>query len=294
MRANITADTAPLNVNDQGDLASARERFPVLFAVDNRRRLRAILIGLGVIAYVIFCLWSFEITWARLTGGLDKMAIVIRQMVTWRDFWTWDFAGIALGMAQTLGMAFLGTFIASLFALPLGFLAARNVVAFSPFRHFIRRILDVFRGVDQLIWALVYVRAVGLGPLAGVLAIMTSDTGILGKLYSEAVENIDKKQLEGVKATGAHPLALYRFGALPQVLPVFLAQSLYFFESNTRSATILGIVGAGGIGMQLSDRMRVQYWDQACFIIILILIMVGVIDWLSGKLRMHVIGKRDL
>lgn len=279
---------------DQRSLDDARARFPDILGTDTRQRNRNILIGLGVVAYIVFCFWSFEITWERLTGGLDKMAIVIRQMVTWKDFWTWDFSGIALGLAQTLGMAFLGTLIASLIALPLGFMAARNVVGFSPFRHVIRRILDVFRGVDQLIWALVYVRAVGLGPLAGVLAIMTSDTGTLGKLYSEAVENIDKKQVEGVQATGAHPLALYRFGALPQVIPVFLAQSLYFFESNTRSATILGIVGAGGIGMQLSERMRVQYWDQACFIIILILIMVGLIDWLSGKLRRHFIGKRDL
>ena len=279
---------------DRRELDEIRARFPDVLGVNTGRRNRNILIGFGVIAYFILCLWAFEITWERLTGGLDKMAIVIRQMVTWKDFWTWDFSGIALGLAQTLGMAFLGTFVASLIALPLGFLAARNVVGFSPFRHLVRRVLDVFRGVDQLIWALVYVRAVGLGPLAGVLAIMTSDTGILGKLYSEAVENIDKKQVEGVKATGAAPLALYRFGALPQVIPVFLAQSLYFFESNTRSATILGIVGAGGIGMQLSERMRVQYWDQACFIIILILIMVGLIDWLSGKLRMHFIGKRDL
>ena len=279
---------------DRRDLSDIRTRFSDVIGADTGRRTRNILIGLGVVAYMIFCLWSFEITWARLIGGLDKMAIVIRQMVTWNDFWTWDFSGIVLGLAQTLGMAFLGTFVASLVALPLGFLGARNVVGFAPLRHLVRRVLDVFRGVDQLIWALVYVRAVGLGPLAGVLAVMTSDTGILGKLYAEAVENIDKKQVEGVKATGAPSLALYRFGALPQVIPVFLAQSLYFFESNTRSATILGIVGAGGIGMQLSERMRVQYWDQACFIIILILIMVGVIDWLSGKLRMHFIGKREL
>jgi len=279
---------------DRRELDELRDRFPDVLRADSGRRNRTILIGLGVIVYVIFCFWSFEITWTRLTGGLDKMAIVIRQMVAWKDFWTWDFSGIVLGLAQTLGMAFLGAFIASLIALPLGFLGARNVVGFAAFRHLVRRVLDVFRGVDQLIWALVFVRAVGLGPLAGVLAIMTSDTGILGKLYAEAVENIDKKQVDGVKATGAHPLALYRFGALPQVIPVFLAQSLYFFESNTRSATILGIVGAGGIGMQLSERMRVQYWDQACFIILLILIMVGVIDWLSGKLRTHFIGKREL
>ncbi|NJO38663.1 MAG: phosphonate ABC transporter, permease protein PhnE [Rhizobiales bacterium] len=279
---------------DRAELLRAQHLFPHLFEAAPGRRAKHVLIALGVLGYILFCLWYFEITWVRLFGGLDKMGHVIRAMVTWKDFWGWDFAGIGLGLAQTLGMAFLGTFVASLFALPLGFLGAGNVVTFAPLRHVVRRMLDVFRGVDQLIWALVYVRAVGLGPLAGVLAIMTSDTGVLGKLYAEAIENIDRKQVEGVKAVGAHPLALHRFGTLPQVIPVFLAQSLYFFESNTRSATILGIVGAGGIGMQLSERMRVQYWDQACFIIILILIMVGAIDWLSGKLRRHFIGKRDL
>ncbi len=279
---------------DDDKFDEVRAHFPDLFTSSSQDRLKRRLLWLGLIVYFSFCIWYFEITWTRLFGGLDKIWIIIRAMAVWNDFWTWDFSGIALGLAQTLGMAFLGTLVASLIALPLGFIGARNVVGFALIRHLIRPFLDVFRGVDTLIWALVYVRAVGLGPLAGVLAIMTSDTGVLGKLYAEGVENIEKKQLEGVKATGAHPLALYRFGALPQVIPVFLAQSLYFFESNTRSATILGIVGAGGIGMQLSERMKVQYWDQACFIIVLILIMVGVIDWLSGKIRTCFIGRRAL
>jgi phosphonate transport system permease protein len=132
------------------------------------------------------------------------------------------------------------------------------------------------------------------GPLAGVLAIITSDTGTLAKVYSEAVENVDKKQLDGVKATGAGTLQLYRFGALPQIMPVFLSLSLYFFESNTRSATILGIVGAGGIGLQLSERMRANLWDQTAFIILLILITVALIDHLSRLIRERFIGKRSL
>src|SRR3546814_121988 len=211
------------------------------------------------------------------------MWIIIRSMVVWKDMESWDYAGIFLGLAETLGMAFLGTFVASVVATVVGFVAARNVVPNRLVHHLVRRILDLLRGVDTLIWALVFVRAVGLGPLAGVLSIIVSDTGTLSKLYSEAVENVDRRPIEGVRATGAGRLKIYRFGYLPQVLPVFLSTSLYWFESNTRSATILGIVGAGGIGMQLSERMKVQYWDQACFIILLILVTVALIDTASDR-----------
>jgi len=275
------------------DIAETRRRLPELFDSDAKRARRWAL-AVGAIGYVAFCCWVFEITLERLTGGLDKMGIVIYQMVVWKDFWTWDFSGIFIGLAETLGMAFLGTFVASLFAVFFGFLAAKNVVRNSFIRHAIRRFLDLLRGVDTLIWALVFVRAVGLGPLAGVLSIMVSDTGTLSKLYSEAIENVDRKPIEGVRAVGADEMQIKRFGFMPQVMPVFLSLSLYWFESNTRSATILGIVGAGGIGMQLSERMKVQYWDQAAFIILLILVMVAIIDILSKHVRMKLIGKRDL
>lgn len=274
--------------------AAIAERFPALF--DDRplarvRRWAPLIVG---VAYTVFCIWLFDISLTKLVSGADRMWIVIRSMIVWKDFWTWDFGGIFYGLAETLAMAFLGTVLASLMALPLGFMAAKNIVPFGPFRHAVRRVLDVLRGIDQLIWALVYVRAVGLGPLAGVLAITTSDTGTLAKVYSEAVENLDRKQMEGVQATGAGCLQLYRFGALPQLAPVFLALSLYWFESNTRSATILGIVGAGGIGLQLSERLRVNLWDQTAFIILVILVTVAMIDTLSRIIRERFIGKRDL
>ena len=271
-----------------------RDRFPSLFDERPVTRLRRRAPWLVGAAYVVFCIWLFELSLATLVTGLDRMWIVVRSMLIWNDFWTWNFQSIFNGLFETLAMAFLGTLIASILAVPLGFLAAANVVRLGILRHAVRRFLDVLRGVDQLIWALMYVRAVGLGPLAGVLAIITSDTGTLAKVYSEAVENVEKKQLDGVKATGADTLQLYRFGALPQIMPVFLSLSLYFFESNTRSATILGIVGAGGIGLQLSERMRANLWDQTAFIILLILITVAVIDHLSRLLRERFIGRRDL
>jgi phosphonate transport system permease protein len=137
------------------------------------------------------------------------------------------------------------------------------------------------------------VRAVGLGPLAGVLAIFVSDLGTLSKLYSEAIENIDRKQVEGVKATGAGPISVIRYGYLPQVLPVFISQSLYFWESNTRSATILGIVGAGGIGMILIERFRASLYDQVAFVVLNVLVIIFAIDWLSKRIRLWAIGEKN-
>ena len=197
---------------------------------------------------------------------------------------------ILKGMAESVAMAFLGAFLAAIVAVPLGFLGARNIVTATLWRFSLRRVLDGFRGVDQLIWALAYVRAVGLGPLAGVLAIFTADIAVLAKLYAEAIENAEKKQAEGVVAAGGGRLSAIRFGILPQVAPVMLAQALYSFESNTRSAAILGVVGAGGIGLQIAERIRVRHWDEVAFIIILMIATVAVIDWISGRIRRRLIG----
>jgi phosphonate transport system permease protein len=202
----------------------------------------------------------------------------------------WD--EIAKSLAETVGMAFLGTFAAALLAVPLGFLGANNVVSNRLFHFSLRRVFDGFRGVDQLIWALVFVRAVGLGPLAGVLAIAVADIAVLAKLYAEAIENAEKRQVEGIAATGARPSLVVRFGLLPQVFPVMLAQALYFLESNTRSASVLGIVGAGGIGLSIAERIRIRAWDEVAFIIILLLIVVALIDLLSARIRRALIGGR--
>jgi phosphonate transport system permease protein len=187
-------------------------------------------------------------------------------------------------------MAFLGTFVAAAMALPLGFLGARNVVV-NALAHFsLRRVYDGFRGVDQLIWALAFVRAVGLGPLAGVLAIMAAEVFVLAKTFAEAIENTDPRQPEAIEAVGGSRLLAVRFGILPQVLPVLLAQTLYSFESNTRSAAILGVVGAGGIGLQIAERIKVRFWNEVSFIIILILATVALIDIVSARVRRRLVS----
>ena len=264
--------------------------YPKIFSPLWKRSPLKIFFSLLIFSYLIFSIKYFNISVTELLNGLNKMKPILLSMVTWNDFLSWNFNSILIGILQTLAMAFLGTFAASLISIPLGLLASRQVTKINLFRFIIRRILDFIRGVDILIWALIFVRAFGLGPLSGVLAIFVADTGTLSKLYSEAADNSDNKQIEGLVSSGSTKLSTIRFGLMPQVVPIFISQSLYFFESNSRSAVILGIVGAGGIGLQLSERMKAQYWDQAFFIIIIILIMVALIDRLSRFLREKIIN----
>ncbi|MCV9966243.1 phosphonate ABC transporter, permease protein PhnE [Pararhizobium sp. BT-229] len=205
----------------------------------------------------------------------------------------WQHLDVWTKLLQTIVMAFVGTLFASIVAFPLCFLAARNITRNGVLNQVTKRFFDFLRSVDMLIWALFFTRAFGPGPLAGMSAIFFTDTGTLGKLYAEALENIDDKQREGVKSVGAAPLAVQRFGVLPQVLPVFASQALYFWESNTRSATIIGAVGAGGIGLKLWEAMRTNSdWENVCYMVILILIVVFIFDSVSNLLRSRLMGQK--
>jgi len=210
-----------------------------------------------------------------------------------RDFWTnsmWRHGDVLWAMFETVLMAFLGTFGAALIALPLGFLAARNMMPFGPLRFMLRRIFDFIRGVDGLIWTIVLARAFGPGPMTGSLAILLTDTGSFGKLFSEALENIDEKQVEGIRSTGAGALQRARFGVIPQVTPVLLSQVLYFLESNTRGATVIGAIVGGGIGLLLTQAIQTQKdWEDVAYYVVLIVLMVMAMDSLSGWLRRRLI-----
>jgi phosphonate transport system permease protein len=245
----------------------------------------------GVVLFVtwlIAVLAWFDLTPVRVWNGLSGLFKVIALMFPPRPGEQWR--DILQGLAESVSMAFLGTSTAMLIAVPLGFLGARNVVVNALFHFSLRRIFDGLRGMDQLIWALTFVRAVGLGPLAGVLAIAAAEIALLAKLFAEAIENADPRQTDAITAVGGNVLHRLRFGLLPQVLPVLLAQFLYQFESNTRSTSILGVVGAGGIGLQIADRIKVGYWNQVLFIILLILATVALIDTVSSRIRRRLIG----
>ncbi len=205
---------------------------------------------------------------------------------------SWQHLDVWTKLLQTVVMAFVGTLFATVIAFPLSFLAARNLTGNMVINQVLKRFFDFLRSVDMLIWALFFTRAFGPGPLAGISAIFFTDTGTLGKVYSEALENIDNKQPEGIKSVGGSSLAVRRFGVIPQVLPVFVSQALYFWESNTRSATIIGAVGAGGIGLKLWEAMRTNSnWKNVAYMVILILIVVYIFDMISNMLRSRLIGQ---
>lgn len=215
----------------------------------------------------------------------------------WHDFWynpMWQHAAVAWAIAETLLMAFLGTCGAALIALPLAFLAAKRFAPLMAVRFAFRRLFDFVRGVDALIWTVVLSRAFGPGPLTGALAILMTDTGTFGKIFSEALENTDARQIEGIASTGANPLQSIRFGVIPQLVPVLLSQVLYFLESNTRSATIIGAITGGGIGLLLTQAIQTQTnWEEVAYYITLVVLLVMLMDWISGKLRARLIGRSE-
>jgi len=271
------------------DSDQLRARYPQVFERPASARLATPVVALLALAIFIFGLVDLDFSPTRFFNGLHELGWITLLMLP-------PDPGSSLplylkAMGETLSIALLGTTLAALMALPVSLFAARNVVP-DIVRFPVRRFLDSIRGVDTLIWALVWINVVGLGPFAGVLAIAVSDFGAFGKLFSEAIEAADRKQVEGIRASGGSAVHEIRFGLLPQVLPVIAGQVLYFIESNTRSATIIGIVGAGGIGLQLAEQIRVLEWQKVSFLILMILVSVAAIDWISGKLRFAIIGRR--
>jgi len=263
--------------------------FPALMRPSPLNRARTLVLLALALGLAIYAAWRLGFNLDRLGSGLAQLGHFVVMMVPPDPGTQLPLYIHALG--ETLAIAFLGTLGGAVLAAPFGFLAAKNVIP-NIFGHFlVRRVLDAVRGVDRLIWALIYVTVVGLGPFAGILAIATASFGELGKLFSEAVEALDKKPVEGVISTGGSGLEAVRFGMLPQVLPVLASQLLYYFESNSRQSTIVGIVGAGGLGLHLAEQIRVLEWQKVSFLILMMLVMVGVIDFISSRLRFAIIGR---
>jgi phosphonate transport system permease protein len=204
-----------------------------------------------------------------------------------RDFFPPNFHEWRLHLAEmavTVQIALWGTVLAIVCAIPLGLLAAANIAPWWIHQP-VRRGLDCFRAINEMVFALLFVVAVGLGPFAGVLALFIHTTGILGKLFSEVVEAIEPGPVEGIRATGAGRIQEILFGVIPQVLPMWVSYALYRFESNVRAATVVGMVGAGGIGMILWEAMRSFDYGQTAAIMIVILVTVIALDLLSAQVR---------
>ena len=244
---------------------------------------RAVLfVGAVVFGWLV---WDTGADPVRLARGAPWMVEFVRRMLPPDPR---VLPSALTGALVTVEIALLGTTVAAVLALPLGFLSARNVAPPAVF-YPARTVLNFFRSVDTLVYALVFVAAVGLGPFPGVLAVVAYTTTSLAKLYSEAIEGIDPGSMDAVTATGATRLQVLRYGVLPQVLPLFLSYVLYRLETNIRAATVLGFVGAGGIGFYLQTYLRMIDYSAASTVLLVTIVMVVVIDALSSRLRARLV-----
>jgi phosphonate transport system permease protein len=274
------------------DLRAIRDRHPHHFGGLGRSQRTAAIVALAALALLLAGMAQLGFFRGTFLAGLGRLGEIAGLMLPPHPG-NWAHVRVfLLSLLETVAIALLGTLSAAILAMPLALLAAKNVTAGRVVRFLSRRSLDTIRSVDILVWALIWINVVGLGPFAGALAIMTSDIGSFGKLFSEAIEAADRKPVEGIVSTGGGRILGVRFGILPEVFPVLASQVLYFFESNTRSATIIGIVGAGGIGLHLAEAIRTLELQQASFIILMILAAVAAIDFVSSQLRFAMIGTR--
>jgi len=191
-------------------------------------------------------------------------------------------------MWVTITVALWGTVLSIVCAVPCGLMSAQNIAP-AWIRHPVRRAMDACRAINEMVFAMLFIVAVGLGPFSGVLALWVHTTGVLAKLFAEAVEAIDPRPAEGVRATGATPLDEIIYGVLPQVMPLWISYTLYRFESNVRSAMVVGMVGAGGIGVVLYEQIRSFDYASTCAVLIMVIAVVTVIDLISAWLRERVI-----
>lgn len=241
--------------------------------------------------------WLLWLTIAALLAwswGPTEMRKITSLVTDWRNmaefgagflrpnFHDWD--AYAWEMVETVQIAVWGTALAVFFGIPFAILASANVCPQWVVQP-VRRLMDACRAINEIVFALLFVVAVGLGPLAGVLALAVHNIGIIAKLFSEAVEAVDPRPVEGIRATGATRLQEVIFGVVPQVMPLWSSYTLYRFETNVRSATVLGIVGAGGIGHSLYENIRSFHYSETAAIVIIVVVTVMLIDLVSARIR---------
>lgn len=250
----------------------------------------ALLTWLLIAAALVWASFGTDMSLQNLYRGLGRSVTFVfgsPDKPSW-GFFPPDFTRWAIYLEQmliTVRMAVWGTALAFIAAIPLSFLAAANTSPHPVVYHVTRRLLDLMRGLNEFVLALIFVSAVGLGPFPGILALAIHTAGILAKLFAEGIEDVDKGQLEAIDATGARTMQRFSHAVWPQVLPHVTSMTLYRFESNVRAATVLGLVGAGGIGVYLTEAIRGFDFRAGCAIIIVILLAVFLIDFLGAKVR---------
>ncbi|WP_456271741.1 phosphonate ABC transporter, permease protein PhnE [Bacillus sp. AK031] len=242
------------------------------------------------LAVVLLYIWTFtgiDIDWGR---ALERMANNFDRVIPKLFDPDWASMGkVWTAMVETLYIAFAGSLMAAILAVPLGFLAAANMTNNKVLTTIGKWILSAVRAFPDLILAILFVVAVGPNPFAGVLAIAIGSTGMLGKLYSEVLESIDLKIVEAMEASGANKIQILFHGIIPQIIPEFLSYAIYRFEIDVRASTILGIVGAGGIGTLIQFAQMNRNWEQMGLILLVIIIVVTIIDFVSSAIRKRIV-----
>lgn len=241
--------------------------------------------GVIVIAVTYLASREVEFSLGKLRDGAPYMADFLKRMVP-PDFSIFD--RVFNETMQTIALAWVATIIATLLSFPIAFLAAENIFESKTVRRITIFLLNTDRAIDSLILALFFVSAVGLGPFAGTLALAIHSIGMLGKLFADAIEAIDRGPVEALESAGAGKLAIIRWAVWPQVAPLFISYFLFRFELNVRVAVVLGIVGAGGIGFLLTQYMRLFQYQKVCTLVLVILALVMFIDTISSRLRRSV------
>jgi phosphonate transport system permease protein len=265
-----------------------------------RKRLRMTLATAIFVAVLVMAALGAEVNPATLISKIGNFASYFDRIATlesgarvWSDMpeWFWGWKKWLALLGETILISYVGTLAGAMLAFALNFLAAENTSPAPWLQFTVRRLMEFCRTVPDIVFALIFVIAFGLGPMAGVLAIMIHSVGALGKLYSEIVENIDMKPVEGVRSTGASWVSCMRFAVLPQVAAGFAGYTLLRFEINVRGASVMGFVGAGGIGQELVVAVRKFYYSDVSAILVMIIVTVFVIDIGTGWARGRLFGK---
>ncbi|GAE26316.1 phosphonate ABC transporter permease protein PhnE1 [Halalkalibacter wakoensis JCM 9140] len=250
--------------------------------------IRNIVIALALIALYVWTFATIDVRWDRVFSErtIENFGRVIPQLFSpdWGAFQ--NVMGL---MWQTLQMAYTGTLLAAVLAIPFGFFAASNMVKSKWLNNLSKGFLNGIRAFPELVLALMFVAAVGPRPFAGVLAIAIGSIGMLGKLYSEVIESIDMHVIESLQANGANKMQVLFYGVIPQIIPEFLSYAIYRFEIDVRASTILGIIGAGGIGTLITISISNRKWDEVGMILLVIIVVVTIIDYLSAAIRKRIV-----
>ncbi len=258
--------------------------------VRKHNRYQGLIVGLTFLIVGGIYWWSIKGTnfnLSQLVEGGPYMADFLRRMFP-PDISILPRAITAA--AETVQIAILGTTLAVIFAFPLGFLAAETMSCEPAIYNTFRGVANVCRGVSEIVWALLFVATVGLGPFPGVLALMVHSTGALTKFFAEAIENIHEETISTMMSTGASRIQIIFQGIIPEILPNFIGSVMYYFEHNIRAATVLGIVGAGGIGFELLTSLKLFKYREVLTIVLVMLILITLVDKLNSTIRKKVIG----